>query len=363
MAIPVVGIVGIAGWVWVGREPAHSAPCHVWTVVSTPALQGAFLSGVDAVSSTDVWAVGENGGLYPIVDHWDGASWTMTSQVGVADSLSAVAAISPTDVWAVGYMGGGYGVAFTEHWDGSTWTSVPAPAPGYESRLLAMAAVSSTDVWAAGFYFQSNQLHPLYVHWDGTAWTLFPGPANRGPVVYGLAAVATNDIWAVGSQASGQAFANVPMAQHWDGTAWRSVLPAPIPGGKNRQFQGGAAISSTDVWAVGYGEVSGTAFEHWDGSVWSFVHSPNRGTMEDASALSSSDVWAVGESSKLGIATATSEHWNGTTWTALATPNPGGNANLLGVTAITSTDVWAVGSNHVQTGDIVPLAMHSNGIC
>ena len=40
------------------------------------------------------------------------------------------------------------------------------------------------------------------------------------------------------------------------------------------------------------------------------------------------------------------EHWNGSTWSVVASPNVGGNDNLLnGVAA--AGDVWAVGSSDV----------------
>ena len=50
---------------------------------------------VSAVSSTDVWAVGDAYGR-PLVMHWDGKSWTTTASSATGTSLSGVAARAST---------------------------------------------------------------------------------------------------------------------------------------------------------------------------------------------------------------------------------------------------------------------------
>ena len=73
---------------------------------------------------------------------------------GVPDGLSGVAAVSATDVWAVGsegtQMGGGQTVI--EHWNGTSWSVVKSPSPGsFSSQLLGVAAISPTNVWTVGY--------------------------------------------------------------------------------------------------------------------------------------------------------------------------------------------------------------------
>src|SRR5262249_47139512 len=88
-----------------------------------------------------------------------------------------------------------------------------------------------------------------------------------------------------------------------------------------------------------------------------FASSPNlRGIGEfyavAAVSGNANDVWAVGD----GIGTLI-EHWNGTQWSLVKSPNPGmAFNNLYGVAAIAANDVWAVGSSsddpqniHVKT--------------
>jgi hypothetical protein len=357
-------LLAVAGWASAGPIRTAIASCKVWTVVDSPKAKYGILRAADASASDDVWAVGTDGGSYPIVDHWDGSTWRLTLQKGVATDLFAVAAISATDVWAGGDVVNTYPRAFLEHWDGVAWSGVPAPTPGIESSVEALAAISATDVWAAGYFRDADYfLHPLYLHWDGNSWAQFDGGVFGGTDIHGLAALASDDVWAVGERSSGQQFSSAPLIQHWDGTSWRSVRPARIPGQGSRQFQAAASISTTDVWGVGYGEYSGAATEHWDGIQWTYMRASDSGVLADADAESSTDVWAVGSDNAAtrGI----SEHWDGATWRSLPTPNPGGNAPLFAVVAVSPTDVWAVGA-HADAqfaGNYSPLTMHSRGTC
>src|SRR5476651_240976 len=61
-------------------------------------------------------------------------------------------------------------------------------------------------------------------------------------------------------------------ACHW------SVSPSTNMGPGNNDLNGVAAIADNDAWAVGYasnGVANRTLIEHWDGSNWTIVPSPN----------------------------------------------------------------------------------------
>ncbi|HVB21693.1 MAG TPA: hypothetical protein VNG51_07095 [Ktedonobacteraceae bacterium] len=82
---------------------------------------------------------------------------------------------------------------------------------------------------------------------------------------------------------------------------------------------------------------------------WKVVNSPSPGSnfnmLNGVAALSGRDVWAVGNYYKANKPQPTLiEHWNGTKWSVVKSPNPGAGYNILnGVTAISATDIWAVG--------------------
>src|SRR5579859_6470269 len=68
--------------------------------------------------------------------------------------LNGIAAISASDVWAVGgstLPGSNVGQTLTEHWNGKHWNVVPSPNEGTASnQLSSVAAISTNDVWAVG---------------------------------------------------------------------------------------------------------------------------------------------------------------------------------------------------------------------
>jgi hypothetical protein len=82
--------------------------------------------------------------------------------------------------------------------------------------------------------------------------------------------------------------------------------------------------------------------EHWDGTSWSVVPSPNpnpqgNNSLVAIAAVNANDIWAVGHQ-LLGPFT---EHWDGTSWSIVATPS--GVASLIGMTAFSDGTVVAVG--------------------
>ncbi len=83
----------------------------------------------------------------------------------------------------------------------------------------------------------------------GQSLHIVPSPFINNSTLSAAAAIADNDIWAVGSIAGSSANKGVTLAEHFNGTSW-SVVPTPsVKGGV---FASVAAFASNDVWAVGY---------------------------------------------------------------------------------------------------------------
>src|SRR5215467_7712473 len=102
-----------------------------------------------------------------------------------ANHLIGTAVLSPCDAWAVGQaVGNGATSTLIEHWDGAAWTVVASPSPGNgaAARLQSVRADSAGDVWAVGSYFDGTTTFTLILRWDGHAWTQAtspnPGTAN-----------------------------------------------------------------------------------------------------------------------------------------------------------------------------------------
>ena len=212
-----------------------------------------------------------------------------------------VAAVSASDVWAVGTHGSSSGNrALTERWNGSSWSIVKSLNAGsYENELSGVAVVAANDVWAVGAYRDSEAtFQTLIEHWNGSSWSIVPSPSpsSSGNYLSGVTAVSASNIWAVGYQGT-------TLIEHWNGSNW-SVVPSPSPGGNDNNFLiSVATVFSNSVWAVGvYQDGSGnyqTLIEHWNGSSWSVVPSPNPGISYSALAgvvrvPTTHQVWAAG---------------------------------------------------------------------
>jgi hypothetical protein len=78
--------------------------------------------------------------------------------------------------------------------------------------------------------------------------------------------------------------------------------------------------------------------------------------LDGIAAISANDIWAIGtvHTSQFGQATLT-EHWDGTSWTIITSPDPGTFSNALNaVTALSDGTVTAVGSQQ-DNGRFFPL--------
>jgi hypothetical protein len=179
-----------------------------------------------------------------------------------------------------------------------------------------------------------------------------PSPGTVDNNLLGVAVVSRCNVWAVGGFANNETSGQT-LIEHWNGSRWVRVK-SPNPGGLTRtsQLRGVAAVSANDIWAVGdYTSGSDAVVPlviHWNGTAWRTATVPapagNLGILSDVVATSASDVWAVGESCT-GCATdvTLTYHWNGKKWRLVTSPNPTDVAALRSVAAVSRTDVWAVG--------------------
>ena len=117
------------------------------------------------------------------------------------------------------------------------------------------------------------------LRWNGTAWTSVPLPQPAQVMLFGVKAVAADDVWAVGHLYPGGPHW-IPAIFHWDGSAWsRAVIPAFPNGGQLRDI---VALSSSNVYAVGLdGEGLGarSLVLRWDGSTWTRENTPGPETL------------------------------------------------------------------------------------
>ena len=277
----------------------------VWSPVTTPNATWAgadffTLEDADAVSANQVWAVGYAEDFASLksttlIERWNGSTWSIVPSPNPAGSnrpneLFAVAASGSNVVWAVGEAGYPEEKALVLRFNGNRWRAVPN---GCGTALYGLDVVSANDVWAVG--------PNTTCHFDGSAWAIVPSPQPRGQfneVEYALkdlSAVGPNDVWASGYRVidAGEYYEYASIVEHWDGKAWS--LTTIVPG---HQLTGIEALAPDDVWAVGTDATRGVV-AHFDGTGWDLVPSPtpgDSGVLTDLEAQSSDHLWAVGTS-------------------------------------------------------------------
>jgi N-acetylneuraminic acid mutarotase len=374
LAAPSINLVPVASNVEVLTPSATPTCAGGWHVVPSPNIgqRSNALDGVAAVSASDVWAVGfshdASSRELALVQRWNGTSWSVVPapQPERSSRLKGVDALSANDVWAVGYYVGSTTRTLIEHWNGTEWSVIPSPNTGAcANYLTAVAAIAPDDVWAVGYYSLCDFTpQTLTMHWDGSEWTIVDSP-NPGPQLNwlnGVTALTSSDVWAVGSY-SVSADVRVPMALHWDGTSWSSVS-MPRPTGLTNELHSVDAVTSSDVWAVGYSYgdqvPARMLIEHWNGTEWSIVPSPYPGTnkLRGVAALSANDIWAVGEANNQSMTV----HWDGIQWRVVPTPNVS-FSYLNAIDTVSTDDVWAVGLYSIGGNISQTLVEHYTGPC
>jgi hypothetical protein len=251
------------------------------TVVNGPAVVGDTdsLSAVTCVTEEDCWAVGvfgtdsQNGGdglEHPLIEHYDGAAWTVVSSAKplINGSLSSVACVGANECWAVGSTSDG---VLIENYSGAAWSvTVNDDGAGGGTGLGRLMCVSASDCWAVGGTFGVG-VQPLIEHYSTGAWALVASPlvsgSPDGGLLSGVACTSAERCWAVGAiepvpngagEPLGTATAHPyagggePLIERYSAGSWEVVSgPTAVSG---EELSAIDCVSSTDeCYAVGLG--------------------------------------------------------------------------------------------------------------
>jgi hypothetical protein len=288
---------------------------------------GIEVSGISATATNDVWTA--SGSLVSQSNvnksaaaslNFNGTKFSKaplgSTVAGTTEFINGVAAIAPDDVWAVGFDSVDNGpLEVVQRFDGTKWQEVHDVAMVgkgqiFGEQLNAISAINSNDIFAAGnlYNYDRDQVIPFFEHWNGQSWAQAgPNPkvSNTQTYINGVAAISASDVWAVGyaqMRTDGVvAKKPAPATLHFDGTQWKEIPAAKCV----CVFTAVAAIASDDVWAVG--NTLSDSFDsepmaqHWDGTRWTLTKVPspegsfpNYDELEGVAAVSSKSVWAVG---------------------------------------------------------------------
>ncbi|TVL93767.1 hypothetical protein CD790_01570 [Streptomyces sp. SAJ15] len=225
---------------------------------------------------------------------------------------------------------------------GPGWKQVrTAPMPlSYDVRFNDVDASSPRNAVLGGDY--TDQAGGVVTQlWNGKAWKSAVALVPRGTINGGILSVGTRapgDAWGVGWAQVGPR--QDGMIWHWDGTRWKAQkLPDIGEGDKGGWgLDGVAVLADDDVWAVGstgFPEPEKPVLLHYDGKSWSKVAVPGVGAaragLKTVAAGPDGQVWAVGKSQAPdGSSRALALRYDGKKWTNV--PLPKGTRGLASVT-------------------------------
>ena len=134
--------------------------------------------------------------------------------------------------------------------------------------LQDVTCTSASDCWAVGFYYEDFQGRSvsltLIERWNGTEWTRVPSPNSyqdtqnfqdlQDNQLFGVTCPSASDCWAVGLYRNRDQFQPgpyQPMVEHWDGTSW-TIVSSPNTGDMQSNYlYAVACTSASDCWAAG----------------------------------------------------------------------------------------------------------------
>ncbi len=362
--------------------PAQAATAATgWRAITTIGAKGheAIMTGVDAVSGNDAWAVGyeaTSNGKNPAgpVEHWAGRSWQpvkLPTKVAKAWSSAVndvvVGASSATDMWAVTAFPGAKGDEYLRL-SGRTWTTGGLPgASGSSFVVVSSVIVLKSGTWVFGGKLDLLSTQPTIVpyaaHYNGRRWGTVKVPADGE--ITAASAISADNIWAVTGTASvaeavtGSGTTSVPsVVVHWNGKSWEKVATQPsLPtGGDLTSITAGKQLLVGGDVATSSGATTVQFTDQLSGSKWNApVDLPRSGAtakttgglpyqIESLVPAGAGSYWAL--SDNLNLVAPMLWHYAGGKWSAVASPTFGSKHRaLLQLSEVPgSASVWGVGA-------------------
>lgn len=184
-------------------------------------------AAVHAISANDVWVAGTQiGAAY--YAHFNGSTWTKFSGPkpgnNYKDWIADLAATGPNDVWAAGYGNDGSDEdadrPIVQHWNGKSWTSATMPNTGGELKRI--ATLSGTRVWAVG----EDSTKPLVLRRSGNTFYEAPAVPGNDNWASGVASDGADGAWVAlcsHPDFGGGQWSKTTHYVHFTGGAWTAV--------------------------------------------------------------------------------------------------------------------------------------------
>lgn len=253
------------------------------------------------------------------------------------------------------------------------WSIVPSsnPSGSTGAQLYGVACPSTTSCFAVGYSAgaQGTGLKSLVEHWRSTGWSIMASANPSGAIqtiLHAVSCPSTTSCFAVGTYYTAST-ADRTVVEHWNGTRWSIMASPNPPGTENTILQGVSCPSTQSCFAVGGQGSDRTVAEHWNGSRWSMmaIANPSGSTSNGLYAVScptTISCFAVG-SYAFGETAGLVEHWNGTRWGIMTSPRRSNatGLTLYGVSCSSTSNCFAVGYFSVAGGAFRTHVQHWDG--
>jgi hypothetical protein len=227
-----------------------------WRQFALPKGLADHIEAASAPAADDIWAVTQFGGY---ILHWNGHAWSVAKRlppIGIPfPQLTGVVALSATDVWVFGSSGftSGWG---TWHFNGHAWTRWR----GSLVNITDGSAVSAKDIWAIGGPAMADTAIERYT---GT-WKLVTSRVLNGMRFGAIQAFSDTNVWVAAVNDSGSF-----LLLHYNGHVWaKFTMPwnvHPMFGHIVPDGRGGLWLSAMTSYGLAnrYYEVHRTAAGAW----------------------------------------------------------------------------------------------------
>jgi hypothetical protein len=205
--------------------------------------------------------------------------------------------------------------------------AVASPTSG---NFAAIACPAREFCLTVGYTFDNPQTQIAAV-WQGSSWSAVASPptGTSYSALMGIACVTVSDCTAVGYTYDVDTQQYGSLIEHWDGTAW-SIVPSPNPGASGSLLSGVACADSTSCVAVGEArapsakrDLDAPLVERWDGTQWSvdaLTAAPPLGDLNAVTCLDANDCVAVGQKQPHSNTSTLALRWDGVAWSTMPAP-------------------------------------------
>ena len=216
-------------------------------------------------------AAGYNPGISNLVEHYNGSSWTETTEVNTARSSSSHGGIQTSSMVVGGWLAPGNSDN-VETWNGSAWTEVNEINTARRQAGMSTSGNNTSAIYFAGY---STAYLTIAESWNGSSWTEV-GDLNTPRSSLTSTDQSSTAALGIAGYRGPPTADRTTFVEEWNGSAWTEIADI-----NNERMDLGCGGSYTDCIVFGGTDTARRAnTEHWDGSSWTEVADMTTATTE-----------------------------------------------------------------------------------